>query len=259
MNDKHLFYYLNERDLLSWFAKLHKMKRYLILYLAALVIFIQACGFNSINGKGPVTKQDRNVNDFQEIELECNADLFVSQGASYSCTVETNENLHGYILIDKDGKNLRIHSDKNLRADKMNIYITMPTVEKLAISGSGSINGKNVFISDKLNLTISGSGKINMDKIKTEKLEVEIEGSGNIKLLTGEVKQANYTISGSGKIEADKISAQEVVAEIDGSGNIYCSAAENLKANINGSGSVKYKGTPKTKFSVNGSGNVTSY
>jgi hypothetical protein len=220
---------------------------------------MQACGFNSINGKGAVTKQDRNVNDFTSIELECSADIFVSQGASYSCTVETNENLHGYILIDKDGKNLRIHSDKNLRADKMNIYITMPNVEKLVLSGSGNINGKNSFISDKLNLNISGSGNINMDKIKVENLIAEIDGSGNIKLLTGEVKHAKYTISGSGKIEADKINAKDVDAEIEGSGNVYCYANDNLKADINGSGSVKYKGAPKTKFTVEGSGNVTSY
>ncbi|HMG17069.1 MAG TPA: head GIN domain-containing protein [Saprospiraceae bacterium] len=235
------------------------MKRYLIFYLAVIVIFMQGCGFNSINGKGAVTKQDRNVNDFQEIELECSADIFVSQGPSYSCTVETNENLHGYLLIDKDGKNLRIHSDKNLRADKMNIYITMPIVEKLVISGSGSINGKNSFLSDKLNLNISGSGNINMDKIKVEKLMAEIEGSGNIKLLTGEVQHAKYIISGSGKIEADKISAKEVEAEIEGSGNIYCYAGDELRAKISGSGSVKYKGAPKTKFTVEGSGNVSSY
>lgn len=235
------------------------MKRYLILSLATLVIFMQSCGFNTINGKGPVTKQDRNVNDFTEIELECSADIFVSQGASYSCVVETNENLHGYLLVEKDGKKLRIHSDKNLRADKLNVYITLPKLEQLEISGSGSINGKNVFISDYLKLVISGSGNINIDKIKTGKLAAEINGSGNVKILTGEVGYAEYTVSGSGKIEADKLNASEVKAEIDGSGNIYCYANEKLNADINGSGSVKYKGSPKTKFTVEGSGNVTLF
>lgn len=226
---------------------------------AAIIVLFSNCGIDSVRGKGPAIKINRSLTNFNSIELECSADVYLTQSDIYSCTIETQENIQPLILTNIDGEKLRIYTDKSISTDKLNIYITAPDFKNLKIEGSGDIHGKNTLNVKKLTLNISGSGNINIDKIITDELNAEIGGSGDIKLTTGQANSATYIIDGSGKIVADKIEAADVEANVDGSGDIYCYAGKTLKAKINGSGNVKYKGEPKTKFSVEGSGNVSSY
>lgn len=235
------------------------MKTTILILAGVMLIIFTSCWSDSVRGKGPVVKINRNPGKFKSIELDCNADVYLSQADVFSCIIETQENIQPLILTNIDDETLRFYTDKSISTDKLIIYITAPDYKNIKIDGSGDVFGKNTLNVKELNLRISGSGNIVIDKVITDDLTANIDGSGEIKFATGKADNASYQIEGSGKIIADKIEAEDVEATIEGSGNIHCYAGDNLEAKIKGSGNVKYKGAPKTKFTVEGSGNVSSY
>lgn len=229
------------------------------LVLFCIPVFFYACGFNSVQGKGDVQKFERKVSDFTKLSMDISGKVFIIQGSEYSCTIETEENIAGLLTTDVKDHELKISQTKNFNTNTLNVYITMPFVEKLSLNGSGDINCKNEISSKNLELELDGSGNINMNKIIVMTLSCSIDGSGNINLVTGKTKDANFELGGSGNITADHIDCENVVASIDGSGNIDCFASQNLKVDIDGSGNLKYKGQPKTKIDISGSGQVNSF
>lgn len=227
--------------------------------LLCIPVLFYACGFNAVKGKGDVKKFERNVSDFTKLSMNTSGKVFVIQGAEYSCTIETEENIAELITTEVKDNELLISQTKNFNTNTLNIYITMPFIDKLSLDGSGDINCKNEISSKTLELELNGSGNINMNKIIVLTLDCSIDGSGNINLLTGKTKDANFELGGSGNITADHIDCENVVASIDGSGNIDCFASLTLKVDIDGSGNLKYKGQPKTKIDISGSGQVNSF
>mgnify|MGYP003451658651 FL=1 len=122
---------------------------------------------------------------------------------------------------------------------------------KLSISGSGDIEGKQIYCAN-LDLSINSSGDIELDHIVANHVESKITGSGDI-TLEGKAKTANYGISGSGDIEANKLMVNTVHAKISGSGDITCFATQSLSGGVSGSGTVSYRGNPKNiEFSRKG-------
>lgn len=231
-----------------------------IVFVAIIsVLFLSSCFNNIKEGEGDPQKFQRTISDFTKIKLNIPAELYVMQGAEYSCTIETHPNLENYFNTDVKDQELTISSKGNFTSQKLDIYITMPFVEQLSLQSSGNIYCKNEISNKDLNLIIDGSGNISLNKIVIRNLKGTINGSGNIKLVSGNAMDAVYSISGSGGIEADNIDCKSIKADISGSGNIACYVAEDLDVSISGSGSLKYKGQPKVKEKVTGSGKVSSF
>ncbi|BEH00150.1 head GIN domain-containing protein [Bacteroides sedimenti] len=123
-----------------------------------------------------------------------------------------------------------------LHSDKLNI----------SIQGSGNVKGDSI-ICNELTSTIQGSGDIDLKRIVGEKVKAVIQGSGNI-LFTGEAKTATLESMGSGDINAAGLKVENVNASTLGSGDIVCHATSFLKGSILGSGDITYKGNPKVDF-----------
>jgi len=63
--------------------------------------------------------------------------------------------------------------------------------------------------------------------------------------------------SGSSKVDATSLISENSDIQINGSGNIRVYAANSINVQINGSGTVKYKGEPKSvNQQINGSGKI---
>jgi hypothetical protein len=226
-----------------------------VLILAILIV-----GFFIAN---PVLAKDemRQVGPFSKISLRISAKVYVEQGDKQSVKVVAEpETLEKIITEVKDRTlNIRFPNDNIFRRwdpGKIEIYITVPEVDALNVSGSGDI------VSDDINtrildLIVSGSGNIKIEKLSAEKVNSNVSGSGNIKIIEGGVaSELSVRISGSGNVDARGFEANNVSVQTSGSGN--CSVVSNgeIKARISGSGNVYYSGNPAIDSSVSGSGSV---
>lgn len=249
-----------------------------------------------------LTAQHREVRDvanFTKISFGFPGKLYLKQGSPQKVELEGDRDVleevetdveGGRLKIGKEGKWFNWNSD-----DKITVYITVPDIEAVSVSGSGDIIGQTKIRTNDLDLNVSGSGSLSLDveargdveadvsgsgdmdlKGRFESFESDVSGSGRVVLAatiggtadfgisgsgkiqaSGTADQVKTTISGSGKVMAADLQTNRCEVRISGSGSVEINVTNELDANIAGSGSVSYRGNPKKINShATGSGKV---
>ena len=211
-----------------------------------------------IKGEGPVSTKKLKLESFTSIALAISGNVYLYQGEQQKVEVEGQENIIENLKTVVENGTWKIQFKQNVRSyEKLNIYITLPTVREIVVSGSGDVVGKTRFEGlREPRFAISGSGSILLD-IQADEVETQISGSGDIEL-SGSAEELEAAISGSGDVAAEKLKAKSVEVSISGSGDAFVSASDLLKVSISGSGDVAYLGKPKTQVRISGSGDVIS-
>lgn len=106
------------------------------------------------------------------------------------------------------------------------------------------------------NVTSSGSGDVLLLNAEQERIELAINGSGNMSA-EGRVSVMSAIIQGSGSIHASKLKAKSANLFVMGSGDIAAHAHSDVLAKVMGSGDVKIHGQPESvEQTVLGSGRI---
>ncbi len=233
------------------------MKRGYVLTLFFLA-FVATTGLsNDLSSE----KETRDIKGFKRISFGASGNLYINIGPEFKVILEGDASLLDDIETELSGDKLIIKKDNwsmNMN-EKVTVYITMPELTGLGVSGSGKAEVRDALKTEDLDLSVSGSGRLLTTGIKAANLECSISGSGNI-LLAGEgnVDDAEISISGSGNFTGELLEMATLEASISGSGNCICNVTESLEARVSGSGNVTYLGNPKIDARVSGSGKVRS-
>lgn len=227
------------------------MKKIILLFTALLFVFAAQAQ----------KKETRKVGSFDYVSLGVSADLIITQGSSNSLVLEGDaddlEEIETYV---KDGK-LKIRNESNSwfgnDRDDVKIYVTLVNFKGASVSGSGNITNSNNLKGDDINLSVSGSGEIQL-YVACKSIDAHISGSGEIEL-QGSSDAIDLHISGSGDLDSIEMEANRLEAHISGSGSAKVHVKDEIDAHISGSGKIRYKGNPsKIREKVSGSGSVKS-
>jgi len=123
------------------------------------------------------------------------------------------------------------------RGGTRDVEITLPgtAFRRISLSGSATLAMENLS-QRKLAVSISGSGSLN-GQGTVDRLSVTVAGSGNAKLADVDTRQLAVKISGSGNVDAAPKDKADI--NIAGSGNVRLfSRPPRLKSHIAGSGRV---------------------
>ncbi len=225
-----------------------------------LVLAIVLLGISMLN---PLLAEDqeRDVPSFSKISLRISGNLYLKQGEKQSVKIVAKESTLEDIITEVKDRTLNIRFPSNFvfkkyDPGKIDIYVTVPEVDGLSISGSGDILAENIN-TRILDLAVSGSGDIKIGELSSERISGSISGSGNVRIEKGGVAdELSVSISGSGGFDAAEYEADDVTVRISGSGNCKITTNGSIKARIAGSGNVYYSGNPSIDSSVAGSGKV---
>jgi len=260
------------------------MKKLFSLFL--LSTFLLSCndssnssfGFGSaVDGEGQVVRKTIDLDDFHSIVLQSSVNVYLKHSDQQKVEVEGQENI--IALLNKEVNNGKWYvnfskSVRNLKTFK--VYISLPAIELLKVSGSGNIKGTSAFKGlNNLELTVDGSGDISLeaDAIEVEcrvagsgdmdlalnanKIVASIAGSGNIEM-EGSSNSFEGRINGSGDLECADLQVKTAKLQLTGSGNCSIAVIDEIQADLTGSGDVYYRGTPNVKANTTGSGEVQS-
>jgi len=238
------------------------MKAFKWIFLSACVIVLtNSCYFGDddffgcVRGNGNVRSEEFFLPTITGVKLGGIGEVIIRHGDEQKIVVETDNNLLDYIETKVNGGVWDINFSRCVRSvSRLTVFITIPEVKKLTISGSGSIVGEDAFTGDALETTVSGSGNIDFE-FTGNTLDANVSGSGNIDL-AGSVDFLDIHISGSGDVRAFDLLAQECDVNISGSGDVRVYVDNFLKVRISGSGDVLYKGNPTLDIDISGSGSV---
>lgn len=211
---------------------------------------------NGVKGKGEIVTKDLDLDKFTGIKLGISGDVILTKGSTQKVRVEGQQNIIDLLKTSVSGNVWKIGFEQNVSNYKsFKIYITLPTLTEVGLSGSGDITCTNLFDNlGDLSVYVSGSGNMNLNA-SAKSINTKLSGSGNI-TLKGKSSYQEIKVSGSGNIEAFDLIVEEASVNISGSGNIQLNVAKELNARISGSGDIIYKGDPNVKANVSGSGDV---
>ena len=193
------------------------------------------------------TRETRKVDTFTKVSFGVPGKLYLRQGSPQKVEIEGKAEVLKEIDIEVQGERLVIgkegkwsdwFSSDNNDDEEVKVYITMQDVEGLSVSGSGELIGETKIVAGNLDLNVSGSGNLKIEADASGDMEADVSGSGNL-IVKGKCGGFDSDVSGSGKVSLDLIISEEAEFGISGSGKIQASgSAARVKAAISGSGKV---------------------
>jgi hypothetical protein len=207
-----------------------------------------------VKGVGNIVETTIKVPSFDGVLLTTDVKVNITQGSPQKVVVSGENNIIDVLFLKVDQGVLEIGFTECVNRHNLEIDLTMPDIELVNNSGSGEIYGTNFFDVPEIVLRNTGSGNINLG-LNTDEIDAAISGSGNIDI-EGETEYLYSKISGSGDIHAFKLKSNKANVQVTGSGDADVWVIKVLDVKISGSGSVYYKGKPVINFNRTGSGNL---
>jgi hypothetical protein len=205
-------------------------------------------GANVVPGSGVVITETREVSNFDRIDLKGEGNVIVSVGASFSLTIETDDNLMQYLdtAVEGDTLVLATVSAEPIDIEPTNSItwsITMPAVAGVTISGAGSI-GLRGLGAERIDAAINGAGDIDLLEIDVAYMDAAIRGAGMIRA-TGTADRASLAIEGVGSIEAGDLETIAVSCVFKTAGDMVVWATDELAVTGDSMGTVSVYGSPE--------------
>ncbi|WP_043480002.1 head GIN domain-containing protein [Janthinobacterium sp. HH01] len=210
-----------------------------------------------VQGSGKIVKQNRELGHFTSLATSVSGNVEIRMGNTESISIETDDNLQALIETVVDNGTLRIRptrKDVNLESRTMKIVVQARSIEKIAVTGSGSVDVDKLR-AESLTFDVGGSGSINARNLESESVAIALGGSGNLKT-SGNTERLQISIGGSGRVQAGQLAARDATVSIGGSGQATVWAKQTLNLSVAGSGDIAYYGDPQLTKSVMGSGTI---
>lgn len=226
-------------------------------------------------GKGTVIRREFPIETFSGINMTMVGNVEITKGEEVSVELEGQENILDLISSEVKGGLWTIYPRNCVsNVEGFKVYITVPALDNITVTGSGAVNSTDNFEED-INILLSGSGQIVYEgaaeaviialtgsgKITFggdfSEVSVSHSGSGNLSM-SGSTGFLRITNSGSGAVNAFGMLAVtgQVINSGSGSSSVY--VTDGLEASVSGSGSIFYKGNPVIEESDSGSGNIVN-
>jgi hypothetical protein len=231
-----------------------------ILFLATLTgcYYFGPC----IDGSGPVVSETREISGFSGVTNTGSFDIYIQPGEDFIVKVKANENLLPIIETYVSGYTLyvRTKDDACFRSSApVEVYISMPELEVLTLSGSGRIFAEKAYtpVFECIN---SGSGQVVIDTVHSHDLTAGNSGSGLIRIGNVDATQVGFFQSGSGTIDGGMIhGTSELKIRHSSSGNVKAMihGGRMVDGVLSGSGKIDLHGDAiMASFTLNASGRV---
>jgi len=213
------------------------MKQFFTIVM--LVLLFTSCSKDRLTANGDGTITTRQLSNFTGIRSSGANPITVNYGDEFKVELKGSSNLIPYFKTEVVNSKVYLnYENASVHKDDIEITVTLPVLKSISLSGSGKVIIDGDFpLIDFFNIDVSGSGKL----LLTNHLNAD---------------DLDITISGSGEIVLDKLAAKRADISISGSGDARLKVQNDLKANISGSGKVYYLGNPIVTSRISGSGKI---
>jgi hypothetical protein len=229
--------------------------------IIAFSLVFAALFFLTIGSMLAQSKETRNVSDFKEVGFGIAGNLYITIGSPFKVTLEGDADyLRDIETYVRDGKlHIRQENNRFFNNERADVYVTMPSIRGLGVSGSGKARIESSVKADAFDVSVSGSGRLYIADLSADSFGCSISGSGDVIIEgKGDADNGKITISGSGNYAGPNFEIDHLTVNISGSGKCDCKAGDSLEARISGSGNVTYSGQPRLDVRSSGSGHVRS-
>ena len=227
----------------------------LILCVGSLLTglaLLPGCGKNGgvcLSDSGTVSRQRREVGEFDSIDLADNMTLVLTQDTFSRVEVESGKNLFGGISTTVKNRELIIRNNNTCNwvrsySKPLNVYATVKNLVKIYYNSSGNVSTTNTINSGYLKLDIwGGCGVLDLDVNVVNGFFILHMGTATITLRG--ICQVSSVYSGDyGLVQLKQLQTGYTFVTNRGSNDCYVNANHYVEAWINSVGNVYYTGNP---------------
>ncbi len=190
-----------------------------------------------VAGSGVAASETRAVPLFTALDLAGANDVTVHVGGPRSVVVRGDDNVLPLVTTEVRDGALVIDAERSFQAVTATaVEITVPALDAATLSGSGTV-------------TVTGA--------RGEHFTARLDGSGVLRV-SGAVDRLDADLGGSGDLKLLNLAARDATAALSGAGRLLLRATETLDASLAGTGEILYVGNPATVTkSLTGTGVIT--
>ncbi len=183
---------------------------------------------------------DLAIEPFHSIVVMGAADVKLSQGPQ-AVSYRTNRYTEVQAEVKDEVLLLTIKSNRARNAEA-DIFITIPEIQKITLSGAADLEAIGVLNAKDLQIVQSGAADIKLN-LQAETISIQSSGASETSL-SGAVTNLNLNIQGASEVDADKLQAQHVDVVAAGASDIEIYATQTLAVQAMGASKVEYHGNP---------------
>jgi Putative auto-transporter adhesin, head GIN domain len=197
---------------------------------------------NGRESSGRMGQRSFDVGRFEGVAMGGAYDVVINVGPAHSVRAEGDEDELARMEVRVEDGDLHIGRKKGDRWSlgwrrgrrPVTVYVTTPALRSASIGGAGDMR---------------------IDALQVDQASFSIAGAGGISAV-GRARSTDISIAGSGDMNLDGLESRTTDISIVGSGDVRARAVETADISIMGSGDVTLGGGAKCNVTKMGSGNV---
>ena len=219
-------------------------------------------------GGSKKTSEYRKVSPFVSIELQGSPTVYYQQGKDVSVKVvgyaDDVKNIETKVTGDCLAIRFKNHklmsfSLGSVRHRDVKIYVTSPDLTGIQVTGSGDFIVSGLLDTDKMTVNLKGSGDIKIPSMICDHLITDVVGSGDVDIKEAKAQTVKIGLVGSGdvKMGLKKVKKTDVTVKGSGDVSLFFTDCQTANCSLQGSGDITLKGRLfSLKRQKNGSGDI---
>ncbi|MBS2025276.1 MAG: DUF2807 domain-containing protein [Deltaproteobacteria bacterium] len=210
-----------------------------------------------VRGSGKVVKETREVAKFDRVSASSGINLELSVGAA-KVVLEGEDNILPLVVTRVRGGELEIRYEENTNINDsgVTVHVTVPSLSEVSVSGGSRADGE-VAKSEELELDSSGGGEIHLTGVDTKDLTVEVSGGGRADV-QGKAEMLTAEVSGGARLKGTKLTVQK--ARVNGSGGctVQLNVTQSVRGDLSGGCDMAIKGDARIRVAASGGSSVSA-
>ena len=223
---------------------------FLIVILVSITIFLAIAKYqvNSevVTSQGPAVSENRNVENFDKIKAEGRIKVYLTQGSQQKLELKGARNLLGEVESKIQNGELTLSLKNRIsKNDKVEAYITAPTVTGLDFSAGASVETAQALKGENMDIEAASGSHVNLI-LQYKNINCQ-SSSGSLMELQGNAETARFDLSSGSEVKAGELATNSCRVEASSGAHADIKVLQELTADINSGGNLKYSGEPIKK------------
>lgn len=189
-------------------------------------------------------------------------EVTVRRGGSFSIRAEGPRVMLDRMVVGVENGTLHLgwkkdeekrERDKRQNLPRTHITVTLPALDAVTLSGAGKLDVDRID-GDAVTLALTGAGNLTVAQLDSRHATLTLKGAGKILASGGSADRMTAVLKGAGSVEAVGVSARTAQLDLSGVGSVKLRASGGAEINAGGMGSATVVGTTTCRISKSGMG-----
>jgi hypothetical protein len=219
--------------------------RLLLLNLFAIssLLLITSCYF--AGNLGPMTEEERDVQDFNRLKVSTGIDVKLSQGNSHRVIIKANEDIIDDVESEVVGGTLKLYVDRNWfwGGATVEAEITFVELNSIDVSAGSDVESDGLLTFEDLEIEASSGSDL---RLNLEAYDVKLRtSSGSDANLRGAARNFEARASSGSDISAYDFEVENAILECSSGSDVKANVSRTMKVKASSGSDIHYRGDPE--------------